>query len=281
MGEWSPRGKNVLITGASSGIGRELALRYAALGANVVLIARRMDLLQELAQECSKHGIVALPVKCDVTDRSACSEAVKVAVERLKHLDVVILNAGISQGCYFEDIKNLDDGEYMLKVNLIGVATVLHYAFPYIPKSKDSRIVAISSVAGVLGIPFRTFYCMSKWGLNGFCNSLRTELLDAYGDNAPMVVVSCPPEVDTDINTGRLEFGAGKPAEFSKTVARPVSVAGDSILEAVKKGTRLSFFERTQQILASLYGLMPARIDTRIINMVKQTHIHPRAQSKL
>merc|ERR1712048_391551 len=168
------------------------------------------------AQKCAQHGIVALPLKCDVTDRTACSEAVNTAVGRLGTLDVIICNAGVSQGCYFEDIQNLDDGEYMLKVNLMGAANLLHFALPAVPKHKDSRIVAISSVAGVVGVPFRTFYCMSKWGLHGFCNSLRTELLEAYGDNAPMVIVFCPPEVDTDLNTGRLTFGAGKPAEFSK-----------------------------------------------------------------
>jgi len=278
MGTWSAAGKNVCITGASSGIGRELALRFAKSGANVALLARRVELLNVLAEECITHGVVAVPLQCDVTDRAACAQAVSEVVQRLAHIDVVILNAGMSQGCYFEDIKDLADADYMLNLNLMGQVNVLHYALPHIPKKKDSRIVAISSVAGVAGVPFRTIYCMTKWGLAGFCNSLRTELVDAYGDDAPKVIISCPPEVDTEINTSRLQFGAAKPAEFMQSVARPVSVAGDSIMQAIQRGARLHLFERMQGIVATLYPIFPTTIDNIVTKTVKKTHIHARAQ---
>lgn len=119
-------------------------------------------------------------------------------VSEFKEIDILILNAGMSMGCYFEDIKDLADGDFMLSLNVMGVANVLHYAFPFIPKVRGSRIVVISSIAGAIGVPFRTLYCASKWAVNGFCASLRTELEEAYGENAPKVVVSCPPEVDGD-----------------------------------------------------------------------------------
>lgn len=280
MGSWSAAGKNILITGASSGIGRELSLRYAKVGANLILLARRLELLDALAAECTALGVTALPIRCDVTVRADCAQAVAEAVERFAHIDVIFLNAGMSQGCYFEDIKDLSDADYMLNLNLMGQVNMLHYAMPHIPKSKDSRIVAISSVAGSMGVPFRSIYCMTKWGLTGFCNSLRTELVDAYGAEAPAVIVSCPPEVSTELNGSRLEFGAGKPAEFMQTVARPVSVAGDSIMDAVRQGTRIHFFERMQGFLAALYPIFPKTIDNLVTKTVKMSHFHERAQPR-
>ena len=185
-------GKNVLITGASAGIGKELALQFANLGANLALLARRLDVLKEVAAECSIASgkkTKVLPLQCDVTDRASCKEAVQKVVAELHSVDVIILNAGVSMGCYFEDIKDLSDADRLMDLNFMGTANVLFYALPHIPKRSESRIVAISSVAGLFGIPFRTFYCASKWALHGFCMSLRTELLDAYGKNSPAVVL--------------------------------------------------------------------------------------------
>lgn len=280
-GPWSAKGRNVLITGASAGIGKELAVRYAKEGANVALLARRLPLLEELAATCRSFGVKAVPVLCDVTDRKSCQAAVAEAIKQLEHLDVLILNAGMSMGCYFEDIKDLSDGDYMMNLNIMGQVNILHYALPAVPKTRDSRIVAISSVAGVVGVPFRTLYCCSKWGLSGFCWALRTELLDTYGANAPQVVVSCPPEVSTDLNTSRLSFGAGTPAEFTQAIARPVELAGESILGAVAAGQRLHLFERIQRIMARFYGFFPSRIDDLVLRSVKKNTIHPRALARL
>lgn len=88
-------------------------------------------------------------------------------VAEFGRIDVIVLNAGMSMGCYFEDIKDLSDGDYMLNLNVMGVANVLHYAIPHIPKQSSSRIVVISSVAGLVGVPFRTLYCASKWAATG------------------------------------------------------------------------------------------------------------------
>lgn len=271
----------MLITGASSGIGRDLAVRYSKAGANVALLARRARVLDELAVELRSMGIEAIAAQCDVTDREACRKAIADVVAKFERIDVVILNAGVSMGCYFEDIKSLDDAEYMLRLNIMGQINIVHYALPYIPKRKESRIVAVSSVAGVVGVPFRTVYCASKWALTGFCASLRTELLDAYGYDSPQVVVTCPPEVDTGINSNRLEFGAGAPAIFSSAVARPVAVASESIMQAVADGQRLHLFERMHRILHLLYAWFPSFIDRRIIKIVKKTHIHARGLARL
>ena len=272
-------GKNVVITGASAGIGKELALQFAGLGANLVLLARRLEVLSEVAAECSKassHQARVLPMQCDVTDRAACNEAMQKVAAELRTVDIIVLNAGVSMGCYFEDIKDLSDADRLMNLNFMGVANVLFYALPLIPKSSASRIVVISSVAGLFGIPFRTFYCASKWALHGFCMSLRTELLDAYGSNSPAVVLSCPGEVSTALNTSRLKFGNDVAAEFMDSVAQPSNEAARKIVEATMAGVRVGFFEKAHSWLSSCYGWIPVTIDNIMIKSVRSRTRAPR-----
>ncbi|CAK8987135.1 11-beta-hydroxysteroid dehydrogenase-like 2 (17-beta-hydroxysteroid dehydrogenase-like 2) (Hydroxysteroid dehydrogenase 2) (AtHSD2) [Durusdinium trenchii] len=268
-------GKTVVITGASAGIGRELALLMARKGARLALLARRKPLLEELAQECGA-GSQAMAVQCDVTQRPSCQAAIQTVVSEFKEIDILILNAGMSMGCYFEDIKDLADGDFMLSLNVMGVANVLHYAFPFIPKVRGSRIVVISSIAGAIGVPFRTLYCASKWAVNGFCASLRTELEEAYGENAPKVVVSCPPEVATGLNTNRLKFGNEATAQFDEKTAASPTLAAQLILDAICEGVRIGFFSKMHAWLHSLYACCPSRIDKMIIDGVKKSHRAPR-----
>ncbi|CAK8987131.1 unnamed protein product [Durusdinium trenchii] len=244
-------------------------------GARLALLARRKPLLEELAQECGA-GSQAMAVQCDVTQRPSCQAAIQTVVSEFKEIDILILNAGMSMGCYFEDIKDLADGDFMLSLNVMGVANVLHYAFPFIPKVRGSRIVVISSIAGAIGVPFRTLYCASKWAVNGFCASLRTELEEAYGENAPKVVVSCPPEVATGLNTNRLKFGNEATAQFDEKTAASPTLAAQLILDAICEGVRIGFFSKMHAWLHSLYACCPSRIDKMIIDGVKKSHRAPR-----
>ncbi|CAE7284481.1 HSD2 [Symbiodinium natans] len=272
-------GKNVLITGASAGIGKELALQFARHKANVALLARRVEALEEVAAECrlaSGNQAKVLPLRCDVTDRASCREAVLGATNEMQTVDIIILNAGVSMGCYFEDIKDLSDADKLMDVNFMGTANVLFYALPYIPKRSDSRIVVVSSIAGLFGVPFRTFYCASKWALHGFCASLRTELLDAYGSNSPAVVLTCPGEVSTSLNSSRLKFGNDVAAEFLDSVAEPTSQAANKILEATIAGVKVGFFTKAHSWLSSCYGWIPATIDGIMIKGVRSRMRAPR-----
>eukprot|EP00931_Biecheleriopsis_adriatica_P075359 TRINITY_DN49240_c0_g1_i1.p1 TRINITY_DN49240_c0_g1~~TRINITY_DN49240_c0_g1_i1.p1 ORF type:complete len:283 (+),score=60.33 TRINITY_DN49240_c0_g1_i1:63-911(+) len=272
---WDACGRNVLITGASTGIGKELALQLSAQGANVALLARRSELLQEVAAECSNASLAkskAVPVTCDVTDRPSCKSALEQVVAEFHHIDAVILNAGSSMGCYFEDIKDLADADYLMNLNVMGVVNVLHFALPHVPKCHESRIVVISSVSGALGVPFRTMYCASKWALHGFCASLRTELVDTYGAEAPAIVVSCPPEVATPLNQNRLKFGNATAAEFDEATAASVKTAAKNIIQAMIAGNRLSFFTKMHSCLAMLYTVIPQTIDRLVTKSVRKTH---------
>jgi len=266
-------GKTVLITGASAGLGEEFALQCARAGAKLALLARREDKLAQLASACKAQGAPsAVPIKCDVTDRLVCKSAVAQAVAALGRIDVLILNAGSSQGCYFEDIKSLEDADYMMKLNVMGVFNILHFALPSVPKQPSSRICFIGSISGAAGIPLRTIYCSTKWAVNGFANALRVELGDAYGAKSPQVVTLNPPEVQSELNGNRLQFGAGKPAESLPSSLRPTDTSVTLMLNGIEKGVRVQYFSMLQTIMARIYPCCPAPIDRLVLKKVKKSH---------
>ena len=162
------------------------------------------------------------------------------ALEQFGRFDVVILNAGRSQGCYFEEIDDVDSINYMLKLNVNGVITTLYHLLPSVPKLSSSRIVVISSVSGLIPVPYRTIYCASKHALNGFANSLRLELNDSYGNDAPAIQVINFPEVrETCLNSGRMDFGADEPPiEFDTKHVMSVVKACSLLMMEIAKGTR-------------------------------------------
>ena len=150
-------GKNVLIIGASAGIGAELARNFAKQGANLALVARGVANLRAVAAECAALGARRVEVcPCDLAKDADTVRAVRDILGLFGTLDIVVLNADRSMGCYFEEIKDMDSINYMLKLNVNGVINALWCALLAIPKSSASRIVIISSVSGLIGVPYRT-----------------------------------------------------------------------------------------------------------------------------
>lgn len=239
--KWTAEGRNILITGASSGIGEETARLFAKQGANLALIARSRENLERVADECRKLGSKNVKVFCvDLSDTANIEMGMKAAIEEFKSFDVVLLNAGQSQGCYFEEIRDPTQIKYMLDLNVNGIMTSLFYLLPSIFKSKHSRIVVTSSSAGLVGGPFRTIYSATKFALTGFCNSLRMELDQTYGDDAPSVCLLNIAEVKgTKLNKGRMKFGALQPpAEFDEAIAKPLEKACKELVETIVEGKR-------------------------------------------
>jgi short-subunit dehydrogenase len=168
--------KTVVITGASSGIGRSCAESFAKRGANVVLAARQYDTLCQIVKDLEKsYGIKALAVACDVAQENDCKNLMEQAIQVFGRIDVLINNAGISMRALFKDldlvvIRNLMD------VNFWGTVYCTKYALPELLKNKGS-VVGVSSIAGYKGLPGRTGYSSSKFAMNGFLEALRVENL--------------------------------------------------------------------------------------------------------
>jgi NAD(P)-dependent dehydrogenase (short-subunit alcohol dehydrogenase family) len=167
-------GKTVLITGASSGIGRAAAVRLASYGAHVVLAARTQPALEEIAALIASQGGQALVVPTDVTDAGQCQRAVAAAVERFGGLDVLICSAGLSLRGYF-DGTGLDVLERVMRVNFFGTLYCTHAALPHI-KQRRGSLIGISSLTGKRGVPSYALYGASKAAVQGLYESLRLEL---------------------------------------------------------------------------------------------------------
>ena len=167
--------KVVVITGASSGIGRALAYEFAQRGARVVLGARSDEKLAAIASDLRSGGAEAAYAATDVTHEEDCRRLIETAVAAFGGVDILICNAGISMRALFDEV-DLSVLKRLMDVNFWGAVYCAKYALPYIQRAQGS-IVGVSSVAGIHGLPGRTGYSASKFALTGFLETLRIENL--------------------------------------------------------------------------------------------------------
>ena len=177
--------KVVVITGASKGIGAELARQLAARGARLALAARNVAELEEVAADCRRRGGRALVVKCDVAVERDCQALMAGAALAYGGIDVLVNNAGMTMWARFEEIGDLSILERIMQVNYMGAVHCTKHALPYLRQSRGV-LVGISSLAGRTGVPTRTGYSASKHAMAGFFDSLRIEL-DGSGVAVTMV----------------------------------------------------------------------------------------------
>lgn len=171
----------VVITGSSDGIGAEIARQLAASeGANVALVlaARNLEMLDAVAGECAALGARTLAVKTDVAVQDDCKALVAAAMARFGRIDALINNAGRSAHALFEDVQDLGWYEDLMRVNLWGSVWCTHAALPHLKAARGS-IVAVSSLAGLVGVPGRSAYAATKFAMTGFFETLRAELKGA------------------------------------------------------------------------------------------------------
>ena len=191
--------KVYVITGASSGIGKSLAEELAKRGANVVLAARQYVTLCEITAALElNYDIKALAVQCDVSKEEDCISLIKQTITTFGKIDGLINNAGLSMRALFNDV-DLSVLKNLMDVNFWGTVYCTKYALPEILKTKGS-IVSVSSIAGYRGLPGRTGYSSSKFAMNGFMESLRTENLKT----GIHVMVACPGFTTSNIRVAAL-----------------------------------------------------------------------------
>ncbi|HEX8614959.1 MAG TPA: SDR family oxidoreductase [Telluria sp.] len=171
----------IVITGSSDGIGAEMARQLAARGgANVALVlaARNGAMLDAVAGQCQALGAQTLAVPTDVSVQAECIALIAAAVARFGRIDALINNAGRSAHALFEDVQDLGWYEELMRVNLWGSVWCTHAALAHLKASRGS-IVAVSSLAGLVGVPGRTAYAATKFAMAGFFEALRAELKGA------------------------------------------------------------------------------------------------------
>jgi short-subunit dehydrogenase len=227
----------VIVTGASAGIGRELALQLASRGAHLALAARDAAKLEEAAAECRARGVRGIAVPTDVGEQEQCRALVERTVAELGRVDTLVNNAGISMWARFEEITDLAGFETMMRVNYLGSVYCTHYALPHLRKT-NGRIVGVSSLTGKTGVPTRTGYAASKHAMTGFFDSLRIEL----SDSGVTVTMVYPGFVATEIRERALgpdgrPLGAGNSPVREREVMSAAECARQ-ILEAAASRRR-------------------------------------------
>lgn len=252
------KGKVIIITGASSGIGKELALQLAREGAHLVLAARNEQALHDIVETCKQSGAKAIYTVTDVTRSEACEAMVQKAVDEFGQVDVLVNNAGITHWSHFKDTTNLDVMRKIMEANYYGAVQCTHYALPHLLKSKG-LIVAVSSLTGITGVPTRTFYAGSKHAMNGFFDSLRIELMGTGVD----VTVICPGFVTSEVRARALN-GAGESVGESHVQEDKVMSAAtccEIMIKAMRKRKRIEVMTVKGKLGRFLKLIAPGLID--------------------
>jgi NAD(P)-dependent dehydrogenase (short-subunit alcohol dehydrogenase family) len=241
MARRSFAGKTVLVTGAGGGLGRAIALRFAAAGARIVALDKDAAGLQDLHAELERRGAPGLVLPCDVTDAEACARAVAAGVERFGALDVLVNNAGMSQRSGFA-ATDLAVIRRVMDVNFYGAVYCTKAALPHLVASRG-LIVAVSSVAGYTPLIARTGYAASKHAMHGFFESLRSEL----APQGVEVMMVCPSFIATRIDRNAVG-GDGLPVRHAQvTIGDPLSPESVAarIYDGAARSRRLLLVGRT------------------------------------
>jgi short-subunit dehydrogenase len=257
------KNKTVIITGASSGIGKSCAEQFAKKGANLVLGARQYVTLCEVAQDLEKcYGIRAIAVQCDVSKESDCKDLIDQANNSFKRIDVLVNNAGISMRALFKDLdllvlRNLMD------VNFWGTVYCTKFALPELLKNQGS-VVGVSSIAGYRGLPGRTGYSASKFAMNGFLEALRVENLKT----GLHVMIASPGFTASNIRNVALAKDGTSQGETSMNEAKMMS--SDQVAEIIVRGVE----QRKRSLVMTFQGkltvflnkVLPSWLDGLVYN---------------
>lgn len=197
----------VIVTGASSGIGRETALHFAREGARLVLAARRQQRLQGLENEIRALGTEVLSLPTDVAQQDQVEAMVEGALQRFGRVDILVNNAGVGLVALVEE-TTAEDMEMILRVNFLGAFYGIRAVLPVMRRQGSGHIINISSFVGKRGLPLSGAYCASKFALIGLSESLRVELKGS-GIKASVI---CPVGTATEFFATAKDPGGRKPS---------------------------------------------------------------------
>lgn len=248
----------VILTGASEGIGRALALALATQRLQLVLAARDGERLNVLAAECERAGSQALAVPTDVADEKQCRALIDATIARFGRIDVLINNAGRTMWSRFDVLGDWSVFESLLRVNYLGSVYLTGMALPWI-KQTQGRIVAVASLAGFTGVPERTAYAASKHAMVGFFDSLRIEL----AGSGVTVTVIAPDFVRSEIHKRALGPD-GRPLGESPLQQRGLMTAEECaqlIVPAIEKRKRVLVTSMRGHVGRWLKLLAPGMMD--------------------
>lgn len=258
------KNKVVLITGASSGIGKSLVEEFAKRGANVVLGARQYVKLCEISDDIiKKYKVKSLAVQLDVTKEEDCLNFINQAIYSMGKIDVLVNNAGISMRALFNDL-DLAVLKQIMDINFWGTVYCTKYALPELLKVKGS-VIGVSSIAGYKGLPGRTGYSASKFAMNGFLESLRVENLKT----GLHVMTACPGFTASNIRNVALNKNAVSQGETSMDEGKMMTSeeVAEIIVNGLQKRKRDLIMTGQGKLTVLLQKFAPAFLDKLVYNV--------------
>jgi short-subunit dehydrogenase len=254
------RDQVVIVTGGGRGIGRAVALEFAAEGAVLLLGGRRMDALQTSVRECRDAGGRAESIRCDVAVEEDLQAIVTRAIDHYGRVDVLVNNAGVVTGGRLDEIA-AEDIRRITDVNVWAPMRLSQIALPHMRAAESGTIVNISSIAGRVGMPYYATYCASKYALRGFSEALRREL---RRDGVHVMAVY-PGVTATDLLEGVEIDGLGVPIATAQQVGR-------AVLRGVERGQNDVFIGLGESMFAGWNDMAPWAVDMGVDLMRERFH---------
>jgi short-subunit dehydrogenase len=260
--------KIVVITGAGAGMGRSLAIQFAGRGATVILSDRNEATLLETKKLVEAAKGHAKTYKVDVGEKGQVYEFARKVLTEFKHIDVLINNAGMAIGQANLMEIPLEDFEQLINVNMWGVIHHTRAFLDVLVSRPEAAIVNTSSVFGLMGVPSQIPYCVSKFAVRGFTDSLRLEL---SGTNVSVTCVH-PGGIDTDIVRNGIHYGGRKEAtveQFKKIVMTSSDKAASVIIRAIEKKSKRVMVGPDAKFIRFMTQLSPKLVDRSILKRKK------------
>ena len=265
------KNKVVIITGASSGIGKACALEFSKKGACLVLVSRTESKLIELKKSIINLGGKAIYVVADVSNEDDCSNIIQQTISSYGCIDILVNNAGISMRALFLDL-DLTDFEKVMKINFYGSVYCTKYALPHILKNSGS-IVGVSSIAGHKGLPGRTAYSASKFAMRGFLEALRIENLK----KGLHVLIASPGFTASSIRQNALDSSGGQQKKSPRNEKKMMSaeLVAEKIVNAVYKRKNSIVLTFQGKLVVFLNKFFPSLVNRLIFNSLSKEKKSP------
>jgi short-subunit dehydrogenase len=266
-------GRVAIITGASSGIGRETALAFARAGVQTALAARREDKLEEVAQTINALGGETLVVPTDISQPAQVQHLVQATLDRFGRIDVLVNNAGFGLLASVEE-TSIEDMQRIMEVNFMGAFYAMKAVLPVMRQQGRGHIINVASIVGKRAVPYSGAYCATKFALVGFSETLRIELAGSGID----VSVVCPIWTETEFfdtmkNVQQRQLKPVGPAQSAAAVAR-------AIVDCARHPRPEVMPFRPARLLAVANAIAPGLIDRGMRQLAKVRRLQPKERPK-